>query len=188
MTMSLEKLAKAATDICVERGDFSLAYAGRSDWRIAADRLVSRPDTAEAVTRSIIRILNAWKIRTVIPVIQGGAAIAAQVAVCSYCQPQSPIQCYGLRGINQETEAPPPGPAAILEDVVTTGKSAIKTAKLAKARGAEVGLIIAVVKRLDHPADEAIGIPWQTLLTAHQTPDGAITLQPAPNVHRFITT
>ena len=56
---------------------------------------------------------------------------------------------------------------AILEDVTTTGGSAMKAIEAAKAEGASIVRVVTVVDRLEGAAEafKAAGIPFAALLT-----------------------
>jgi orotate phosphoribosyltransferase len=66
-----------------------------------------------------------------------------------------------------------PGPVAILEDVVTTGGSALKAAKAAVDGGAEVRAVLAAVDRGEGGAEElrAKGLDFAALLTLRDIVD-----------------
>lgn len=176
----LARLAEKARKLCLEHGDFRLSQGSRSRWKLEAPRLAAQPETAELVVHSLRAVLNERRIRTVIPVPTGGIPFAAQLVLAAWSQPESPIIAYGLHGIGQEKEPPPAGPAAVLEDVISTGRSAIAVVQAAEAKGVQVGLIISILERTDQPKDESLSrIPRISLLEAGETPEGTVRIRPA---------
>jgi orotate phosphoribosyltransferase len=57
---------------------------------------------------------------------------------------------------------------AILEDVTTTGGSAIQAVEVAREAGAEVALVLSIVDRLEGAAETfaKAGVPFASLFTA----------------------
>jgi orotate phosphoribosyltransferase len=104
--------------------------------------------------------------------------LATAVAVASYAQGR-PIAAFFVRkqakehGARKLVEGLAPGESlegrrvVILEDVTTTGGSAMKAIEAVRAEGAVIDRVISVVDRLEGAADafKAAGIPFTALLT-----------------------
>ncbi|HEY5828341.1 MAG TPA: orotate phosphoribosyltransferase, partial [Hyphomicrobiaceae bacterium] len=108
----------------------------------------------------------------------GAVPLATAVAVASHAQGR-PIAAFFVRkqakehGARKLVEGLAPGESlqgkrvVILEDVTTTGGSAMKAIEAVRAEGAVIDRVISVVDRLEGAADafKAAGIPFTALLT-----------------------
>ena len=180
MNKHLTQLAGHTARQCLDYGDFRLAQGAGSSWKIEAVRLAADPETAELVVCSLLKRLNERRIRTVIPVPTGGIPFAAQLVLAGWRQPESPIAAYGLHRLEPEAGAAPEDPAAVLEDVISTGRSALSVVRAAAAQGVNVALILSIVERTDQPKEAALSrIPRISLLEAEEMPDGTVRIRPA---------
>jgi len=144
----------------MQRGHFRLSSGLHSDRFIQKFRIFEDPPTAELVAGELARKLAPCKPTVVVSAAVGGLIPGFLVA-----------KALGVRSIFIEKEAGKPvlrrgfelGPgdrAAIVEDVMTTGRSTREVMAVIQARGAEVACIGAVVKR----GKAELPLPVQTLL------------------------
>jgi orotate phosphoribosyltransferase len=141
-------------------GHFRLSSGLHSDRFIQKFRIFEDPPTAEAVVSALADVLRPYKPHVVVSAAVGGILPGYIVA-----------RHLGVRNIFVEKEAGVPRlrrgfsmhpgeRVAIVEDVMTTGKSTSEVIELVKAHGAQIAAIAAVVKR----GNAALPIPVIPLL------------------------
>lgn len=144
-------------------GHFLLSSGLHSDRFIQKFRIFEDPATAEAVCGALADVLRPHKPEVIVSAALGGIIPGYVVA-----------RALGVRDIFVEKEAgvptlrrgfalAPGERAAIVEDVMTTGKSTVEVIKVVEAAGATVVAIAAIVKRgrvrLAHPVSALLELP-----------------------------
>ena len=144
-------------------GHFRLSSGLHSDRFIQKFRIFEDPPTAEAVGAALADLLRPYKPQVVVSAAVGGILPGYIVA-----------RHLGVRNIFVEKEAGVPTlrrgftlhpgeRVAIVEDVMTTGKSTAEVIDVVKAHGAQVSAIGAVVKRgnatLPYPVNALLDLP-----------------------------
>ena len=144
-------------------GHFRLSSGLHSDRFIQKFRIFEDPPTAEAVGAALADLLRPYKPQVVVSAAVGGI-LPGYIAA----------RHLGVRNIFVEKEAGVPtlrrgftlNPGervAIVEDVMTTGKSTSEVIDVVRAHGAEVSAIGAVVKRgnakLPYPVNALLELP-----------------------------
>jgi orotate phosphoribosyltransferase len=136
------------------------------------------PESAHLIAVLILDALRGAKVDYIGALEMGAVPIATAVAVASYAR-GTPIAAFFVRkqakehGARKLVEGLAPGESlegrrvVILEDVTTTGGSAMKAIEAVRAEGAVIDRVISVVDRLEGAADtfKAAGIPFTALLT-----------------------
>ena len=144
-------------------GHFRLSSGLHSDRFIQKFRIFEDPPTAEAVGASLAELLRPFQVQVVVSAAVGGILPGYIVA-----------RHLGLRNIFVEKEGGVPTlrrgfslgageRVAIVEDVMTTGKSTAEVIQVVTSRGAQVVAIGAVVKRgnasLPYPVTPLLELP-----------------------------
>ena len=157
--------------------EFSLASGATSSYYFNMKATTFDPEGADLIADLILDALEAYDVQTVGGLEMGAVPIASCVSLKSFSRDRS------LPGffVRKETKShgtkaliePPLAPGtkvAIMEDVTTTGGSAIKAARALKDAQCEVVVIVTLVDRLDG-ADkkfEAEGLPFIALLRSDE--------------------
>jgi orotate phosphoribosyltransferase len=155
-------------------GDFTLASGKKASFYLDCRKLTLHPEGANQVAAGMLQLLAQD-----LPDAIGGMAIGADPITASTVtlagQRQLPLMGFIVRkeakqhGTGRQVEGPvlPGMSAVIVEDVVTSGGSALKAVDAAREFGLKVRGILAVVDRLEggRQAIEAAGLSLQTLVT-----------------------
>lgn len=161
----------------VKRGHFVLASGRTSDYYLDCRRTTLHPEGAYLIGQQLFELFAAqgWEAGGVGGLTLGADPIATAVAVVSHLEGR-PIPAFLVRkeakshGTGQQIEgAPPEGTrVVVVEDVVTSGGSALKACEACKAAGLEVIGIAAVVDREEGGREniEAAGFDVLSLFTA----------------------
>lgn len=178
------ELSGAAAD-AIYRGEFTLSSGERSDWYFDARRLMARPASALAVGRRV-----AAEARRMGAVAIGGPALGAVPVVCAAVV-ASEIDGAGLdgffaresrkahgRGLAIEGALPEPGAEVlIVEDVITTGASALRAIHATEELGCRVLGVMCVLDRQSGGGD-AIRARGYDVLSIWTAADLAVELDP----------
>jgi orotate phosphoribosyltransferase len=107
----------------------------------------------------------------------GADPMAAAVAAVSHLEGE-PLPAFIVRkeskvhgtGKQVEGHLPPGEPVAVVEDVTTTGGSALKAVEAVRAAGAEVALVITLVDRQEGGAENLrrAGIAFESIFTRQE--------------------
>ncbi|MEM0330230.1 MAG: orotate phosphoribosyltransferase [Archaeoglobaceae archaeon] len=130
-------------------GDFVLSSGKRSNVYVDIKLAVTYPDILEMIAEGIAEILKKYEFDKIACIELGGVPIATAVSL----KTKKPLvifrkeqKSYGLGG-DRIGELREGERIVIVEDVITTGKSALSVAERVKKGGAIVTTIVAVVDR-----------------------------------------
>jgi orotate phosphoribosyltransferase len=137
------------------------------------------PEGAELIAKLILEALRGSRAELIGGLEMGAVPLATAVSVASQAEGR-PLPAFFVRkqakehGAKKLVEGLAPDESlagkrvVILEDVTTTGNSALKAIEAVKAEGAIIERVISVVDRLEGAAEAfgAIGVPFTALLTA----------------------
>lgn len=130
-------------------GDFLLSSGKRSNVYVDIKLAVTYPDILEMIAKGIAEILKKYDFDRVACIELGGVPIATAVSL----KTMKPLvifrkeqKSHGLGG-DMIGEIRGGERVAIVEDVITTGRSVLSVAERVKKRGGEVAVIVAVVDR-----------------------------------------
>ncbi|MEM7727202.1 MAG: orotate phosphoribosyltransferase [Cyanobacteria bacterium P01_A01_bin.45] len=149
-----EQLLDLFCNLAYQEGDFILSSGLRSSYYINKTQVTLHPQGALAIGRVVLSMLNT-DIQAVSGLTMGADPIVTAVSVISALE-NRPIPALIVRkeakghGTRAYIEGPTLAEGAkviVLEDVVTTGKSALKAVERLRMAGYEVDKIISLVDR-----------------------------------------
>jgi orotate phosphoribosyltransferase len=170
----LDRLIELIRKHALAFGDFTLASGKKASFYLDCRKLTLHPEGANQVAAGMLNLLAGN-----LPNAIGGMAIGADPITASTItlagQQGIPLMGFIVRkeakqhGTGRQVEGPvePGMTAVIVEDVVTSGGSALKAVDAARDFGLQVHGILAVVDRLEggREAIESAGLSLQTLVT-----------------------
>jgi orotate phosphoribosyltransferase len=157
-------------------GEFTLASGKTASYYLDCRRLTLHPQGANLIAAGMLeRIEQA----SPLPAAVGGMAIGADpitAAIVTVAGRRNlPLKGFMVRkepkehGMGRQVEGPvePGQKVVIVEDVITSGGSALKAVEAAQAFGLEVTKVIGIIDRLagGEEAFQACGLPLETLFT-----------------------
>ena len=155
LTLLRRKLLDLLCQLAYQEGDFVLSSGGRSSYYINGKQVTLHPQGALAIGRLILNILP-LDTQAVAGLTLGADPIVSSVSVVSVYESR-PIPALIIRkeakghGTMAYIEGPNLPPAArmvVLEDVVTTGKSALQAVERLTSAGYQVDRVVSLVDRL----------------------------------------
>ncbi len=162
----------------VKFGDFTLASGKKSDFFVDCKQSILTAEGHAEVGRVMFSAMRAMypDVRVVAGVVLGGCPLASAVsfrsaldgALINALYVRKERKDHGSGQLVEGKEASPPGTRVVLlEDVITTGGSSLKSVGVLREEGYEVAGIIALVDRLEggREAIEAAGIPLYSVFT-----------------------
>lgn len=176
MEYSKDALIELVRSRALQTGQFTLASGKTATFYLDCRKVTLDPQGAVVIGLGILERIAAMAKQ---PAAVGGMAIGADPITASVVT-LAGLRGLGLRGFmvrkeakehgtGRQVEGPvqPGEDVVIVEDVITSGGSAIKAAEAAKAYGLNVLRVIAIVDRLAGGAErfEQAGLPLETLLT-----------------------
>jgi orotate phosphoribosyltransferase len=170
----------------LQRGDFVLSSGQRSSYYINGKQVTLHPQGALAVGRLLLSQLPT-DTQAVAGLTLGADPIVSAVSVVSAYE-NRPIPAlivrkeskgHGTMAYIEGPSLPAATKVVVLEDVVTTGQSALKAVERLKNAGYEVEQIIALVDRQQGGAElyESAGLKFQALFSIQEIQAQAKTLQ-----------
>jgi len=171
-----EELKRLLGEHALRFGNFTLASGKTASYYLDCRHLTLHPRGANVIAAGILQRLMALP---ELPDAVGGMAIGADPITASVVvlagQQDLPLVGFMVRkepkghGTGRQVEGPvrPGQRVVIVEDVITSGGSALSAVKAAREFGLEVLGVIGIIDRLagGHAAFAAEGIPLETLLT-----------------------
>ena len=152
-----------------QRGSFTLASGKTSDTYIDVKRGITRPDILALVANAMAPHIDSDRIAGVE---LAGVPIAAAVCLavdrpCIYVRKQA--KEHGTKS-RIEGELKAGDSVTFVEDVTTTGGSALKAVETARDAGAEIALVFTMVDRQEGAAETfaAAGIKFEALFKAEE--------------------
>lgn len=178
MTYSKSELIEIVRQHALRFGDFTLASGKKASYYLDCRQVTLHPDGIQQISAGILQSMES-QFANNFPDCVGGMAIGADPITAGVVM-LAAQQRKSLRGFMVRKEAKQHGmgrlvegpvtrgmKCIIVEDVVTSGGSAIQAVEAVRAFGLEVLGVMAVVDRLEggRGAFEAAGISLTTLLT-----------------------
>jgi orotate phosphoribosyltransferase len=163
------------------RGKITLASGRESDFYFDMKPTMLHPAGAAWLAELILDEVAALDVDCIGGLEMGAVPLAATVAGFSHVRGR-PLQAFFVRkkpkehGAQKLVEGLPKGDTlrgrkvVIVEDVATTGGSAVQAVKAVRDEGAEVVLVLAAVDRQEGAAETfaAAGVPFRALFTAEE--------------------
>lgn len=177
-TLDLETLRRQLLDlicqVAYQEGDFVLTSGQSSTYYINGKQITLHPEGGLAIGRLLLSLLPAETQAVAGLTLGADPMVTATSVVGAYeGRPLTALivrkeaKGHGTRAYIEGPALPEGTPVTVLEDVVTTGQSALKAVERLKTGGYQVNGILALVDRQQGGAEtyEAAGIPFQALFT-----------------------
>lgn len=160
----------------LRRGDFTLASGKKATYYLDCRTITLHPKGANLIANGMLEVLMSWGD---LPDAVGGMAIGADPITAAIVtiagQRDLPLRGFMVRkepkghGTGKQVEGPvkPGDRVVIVEDVITSGGSAIKAVEAAREFGLHCDKVIAIIDRLagGREAFQKIGVELTTLTT-----------------------
>ncbi|MCH4902896.1 orotate phosphoribosyltransferase [Cylindrospermopsis raciborskii CHAB3438] len=168
------KLLDLFCQLAYQEGDFVLSSGRRSSYYINGKQVTLHPQGALAIGRLILNILPV-DTQAVAGLTLGADPIVSSVSVVSVYE-NRPIPAliirkeakgHGTMAYIEGPNLPPAARVVVLEDVVTTGKSALQAVERLTSAGYQVDRVVSLVDRLQGGRElyESVNLHFDTLFT-----------------------
>ena len=154
-------------------GEVTLTSGATAQYYVDAKRAILRPAGFAALGELVAHYARQWEATAV-----GGLTMGADAPACAALAGGADVKAFFVRketkahGLQRKVEGPPLQPGErclIVEDVVTTGGSAIEAIEAVRAEGHDICGVVAILDRLAGGADAiaraADGAPYEPLTT-----------------------
>lgn len=155
-------------------GDFVLSSGRHSDFYLDAKQVTYHPDGAPLVGAAVLDIIAPYGVDAVGGLTMGADAIVTSVVYASR-QAARPIPGFVVRkeakghGTQKWVEGvlPPNARVAIVDDVITSGQSALRAVEAVKSAGGSVVVVVTLVDREEGGREriEAEGLDFRPVCT-----------------------
>ena len=174
-----ERLIKLLAERSTKRGHFTLASGKHSEYYIDARLTTMSPEGLSLIGRVALSRLrqSGWSVESIGGLTLGADPISYAISYAS-AESSRPLRAFTVRkeakshGTGKTIEGPflKNDHVAVIEDVITTGGSAIRAIAAVQAEGGTVSGVLALVDREEggRQAIEATGIPVISIVTASQ--------------------
>jgi orotate phosphoribosyltransferase len=180
-TLDLETLRHQLLDlicqVAYQEGDFVLTSGQSSSYYINGKQVTLHAEGGLAIGRLLLSLLPP-ETQAVAGLTLGADPMVTATSVVGAYEGRSltalivrkEAKGHGTRAYIEGPSLPEGTPVTVLEDVVTTGQSALKAVERLRAGGYQVNGILALVDRQQGGAEtyQAAGIPFQALFTIPQ--------------------
>ena len=171
-----EALKDLVREFALQTGEFTLASGAKASYYLDCQQITLHPKGANLIAMGMLKVIGD-RINGIAAV--GGMAIGADPITASIVtlagQRHLPLRGFMVRkeakahGAGRQVEGPvkPRDKVIIVEDVITSGGSALRAVDACRAFGLEVFGVVAIIDRLagGEAAFAAKGIKLETLLT-----------------------
>ena len=154
-------------------GEVTLTSGATAQYYVDAKRAILRPAGFHALAELVARFARQWEATAV-----GGLTMGADAPACAALAGGADVKAFFVRkeskahGLQRRVEGPllePGERCLIVEDVVTSGGSAIQAIEAVRAEGHDVCGVVAILDRLAGGADTIVraadGAPYEALAT-----------------------
>ncbi|NWF60243.1 MAG: orotate phosphoribosyltransferase [Fischerella sp.] len=177
LTVLRNKLLDLFCQLAYQEGDFVLSSGQRSSYYINGKEVTLHPQGALAIGRILLSLLPP-DTQAVAGLTLGADPIVTAVTVVSAYE-HRPIPAliirkeakgHGTRAYIEGPNLPEGANVVVLEDVVTTGQSAMKAVERLRAATYTVNQVISLVDRKQGGAEfyESVGLKFQAVLTIEE--------------------
>jgi orotate phosphoribosyltransferase len=168
-----DRIAELLALYAYREGDFVLSSGRASKFYLDAKQVTYRPEGMSLVGHAVLDLLSSHRIQAIGGLTLGADAIVGSTVMASGVQGR-PVPGFVVRkspkthGLSKWIEGPSPAHqrVAIVDDVVTTGKSVLDAVTRAKDAGAIVVAVVALVDRQEGGAqkiEDETGLPFLTV-------------------------
>jgi orotate phosphoribosyltransferase len=169
-----QKLLDLFCAVAYKEGDFVLSSGQRSTYYINGKQVTLHPEGGVAVGRMLLSLLPK-ETQAVAGLTLGADPMVTATSVVAAYEGRSltalivrkEAKGHGTQAYIEGPTLPPGTPVTVLEDVVTTGQSALKAVERLKAAGYVVNGVLALVDRQQGGAEvyQQAGIPFQAVFS-----------------------
>ncbi|PZV06928.1 MAG: orotate phosphoribosyltransferase [Leptolyngbya sp.] len=191
-SVSVDRLRSPLLDLfcrgAYQEGDFVLSSGQHSTYYINGKLVTLHPQGALMVARLLLNLLPSDTV-AVAGLTLGADPLVTAVSLAGVYDERTlfPLiirkeaKGHGTRAYIEGIELPPGTPVTVLEDVVTTGQSALKAVDRLQQAGYQVNQILALVDRQQGGAElyQSHNLPFQALFTIQDIQAHWATLNPA---------
>ena len=163
---------------CMKRGQFKLASGATSTWYFDMKPAVMDPEGSHLMAQLFLDALAEEKMDSVGGLAMGAIPIATAISTVSYSYGNRRIPAFFVRKEPKErgTEklveglVKPGSTVVVVEDVTTTGGSAMKAVDTMREAGAEIAFVLSLVDREEGAAEAfaAQGLDFRALYRASE--------------------
>lgn len=174
LTVLREKLLDLFCRLAYQEGDFVLSSGQRSSYYINGKQVTLHPQGALALARLLLPLLPE-DTQAVAGLTLGADPIVSAVSVVSVYENRAipaliirkEAKGHGTMAYIEGPSLPPGAKVVVLEDVVTTGKSALKAVERLQAAGYTVDRVISLIDRLQGGGElyQSVGLQFVALFT-----------------------
>jgi orotate phosphoribosyltransferase len=174
-----ERLIKLLAERSAKRGQFTLASGKKSEYYIDARLTTMSPEGLSLIGRVALSRLrdSGWPVDSVGGLTLGADPISYAISYAS-ASSSRPLRAFTVRkeakahGTGKTIEGPfkSADRVAVIEDVITTGGSALRAIEAVRAESGTVSGVLALVDREEggRQAIEAVGIPVISIVAASE--------------------
>ena len=176
MSYNRDALLELIRAEALQRGEFTLASGKKASYYLDCRQITLHPKGANVIAEGMLEVINS---RGEFPAAVGGMAIGADPITASIVtlagQRDLPLKGFMVRkepkthGMGKQVEGPvkPGQRVVVVEDVITSGGSAIKAVDACEAFGLDVDCVVGIIDRLAGGAEAfaAKGLELITLST-----------------------
>ena len=174
LTVLREKLLDLFCQLAYQEGDFVLSSGQRSSYYINGKQVTLHPQGALALARLLLPLLPE-DTQAVAGLTLGDDPIVSAVGVVSVYENRGipaliirkEAKGHGTMAYIEGPSLPPGAKVVVLEDVVTTGQSALKAVERLQAAGYTVDRVISLIDRLQGGGElyQSVGLQFVALFT-----------------------
>ena len=174
LTLLRQNLLDLFCQLAYQEGDFVLSSGQRSSYYINGKQVTLHPQGALAIGRILLSQLSA-DTQAVAGLTLGADPIVTAVSVVSAYEDRSlpalivrkESKGHGTRAYIEGPSLPPDALVAVLEDVVTTGQSALKAVERLQQAGYRIQQVLALVDRQQGGTQlyESVGLQFQSVFS-----------------------
>lgn len=174
LTVLREKLLDLFSHLAYQEGDFVLSSGQRSSYYINGKQVTLHPQGALALARLLLPLLPE-DTQAVAGLTLGADPIVSAVSVVSVYENRAipaliirkEAKGHGTMAYIEGPSLPPGAKVVVLEDVVTTGQSALKAVERLQAAGYTVDRVISLIDRLQGGGElyQSAGLQFVALFT-----------------------
>ncbi|WP_341526960.1 orotate phosphoribosyltransferase [Nostoc sp. UHCC 0302] len=177
LTTLRHKLLDLFSQLAYQEGDFVLASGLRSSYYVNKMQVTLHPQGALAIGRLLLPLLPI-DTQAVAGLTMGADPLVTAVSIVSVYEKRTipaliirkEAKGYGTKAYIEGPSLPEGAKVVVLEDVVTTGQSALKAVERLKAVGYTVNQIIALVDRKQGGAElyQSAGLNFESLFSIEE--------------------
>jgi orotate phosphoribosyltransferase len=177
VTTLRHKLLDLFCQLAYQEGDFVLSSGQKSSYYINGKQVTLHPQGALAIGRILLSLVPSDTLAVAGLTLGADPIVTAVTVVSAYENRLIPAliirkeaKGHGTRAYIEGPNLPEGAKVVVLEDVVTTGQSALKAVDRLRAAGYTVDSVISLVDRLQGGAElyQSVGLKFEALFTIEE--------------------